>query len=646
MVEAIHVLHVDDEPDVAELAAEFLEREDDRIDVSTETCVGDGLDRLAENGFDCIVSDYQMPEMDGLEFLDAVRESHPDLPFILYTGQGSEDVASNALTAGATDYLQKGTGTEQYELLANRIKNAVESNRNKERAAYLERIRTIVRDVNQALVRAQSRQEIETRMCEIISAYEPVHFVVFSGVDPETNRVEPRTWAGTDAGEAYLDAVDISVGERTEKPATPHERAIHEREVAASSDIVEDVAFDPWREEVNRSGFHALTVVPIEYETDLYGLLALYGGHVQPFEDVRDLLEELGGDIAHAIYAIETQRELKGSEARYRNLAETASDAILRIDETSTITYANPAAEQLFGYTRDELYGKSLTELMPDRFRDQHQEGIERYLRTGERQLDWAGVELPGQHKDGSEVPLSVTFGEFEQGDRRVFTGILRDVTKRAEQEAEIQRQIAYLEEFAGTIAHDLRNPLNVTIGRLELVKEERDSDHLEVAISALDRMDDLVGDLLTLAKQNQAVDETEAISVASVVDTARHSVDSDTVTVEASSDLGMIVGHRSSVRTLIENLFRNAVEHGDSDVMIRVEMLDDGFAVEDDGPGISEDVREAVFEPGYTTKDDGTGYGLNIVKKIVDAHGWEIAVTSGVDGGARFEISGIDIGQ
>lgn len=112
MSAAIRVLHVDDEPDFGDLTATVLERSDERFEVDTRTSAAAGLDRLAEGDFDCVVSDYQMPATDGLEFLEAVREENPDLPFLLFTGQGSEEVASEAITAGATDYLQKESGTE------------------------------------------------------------------------------------------------------------------------------------------------------------------------------------------------------------------------------------------------------------------------------------------------------------------------------------------------------------------------------------------------------------------------------------------------------------------------------------------------------------------------------------------------------
>ncbi|MFD1634459.1 PAS domain S-box protein [Haloplanus ruber] len=125
----ITVLHVDDDPAFADMAATFLEREDDRFDVETAVGASEGLELLGTMDVDCIVSDYDMPKRNGLEFLDAVRAEHPDLPFILFTGKGSEEIASQAISAGVTDYLQKGGGTGQYTVLANRIANAVEQYR-------------------------------------------------------------------------------------------------------------------------------------------------------------------------------------------------------------------------------------------------------------------------------------------------------------------------------------------------------------------------------------------------------------------------------------------------------------------------------------------------------------------------------------
>lgn len=127
--DSIHILHVDDEPEFTEMAATFVEREDDRFDIETAINPSNGLELLSETNFECVISDYDMTKTNGIEFLKSVRDTYPDLPFILFTGKGSEEVASDAISAGVTDYLQKGSGTDQYTILANRIANAVERNR-------------------------------------------------------------------------------------------------------------------------------------------------------------------------------------------------------------------------------------------------------------------------------------------------------------------------------------------------------------------------------------------------------------------------------------------------------------------------------------------------------------------------------------
>lgn len=127
--QSIHLLFVDDEPGLAEMAAEFLQRSDDRISVDTATSASEGLDQLWENRYDCVVSDYNLPGQNGIDFLETVREDFPDLPFILNTGKGTEDIASHAISAGVMDYFRKESGTSQFDGLANRIINSVEKYR-------------------------------------------------------------------------------------------------------------------------------------------------------------------------------------------------------------------------------------------------------------------------------------------------------------------------------------------------------------------------------------------------------------------------------------------------------------------------------------------------------------------------------------
>jgi len=136
-IDTIHVLHVDDEPDFADMAATVLEMENERFIVETASSAAAGLEQFRDE-IDCIVSDYDMPGKNGIEFLESVRAECPDIPFILYTGKGSEEVASAAISAGVTDYLQKETGSDQYTVLANRIENAVRQTRSQEALAESE----------------------------------------------------------------------------------------------------------------------------------------------------------------------------------------------------------------------------------------------------------------------------------------------------------------------------------------------------------------------------------------------------------------------------------------------------------------------------------------------------------------------------
>ncbi|MFC6988432.1 response regulator [Haloplanus sp. GCM10025708] len=173
---SIQVLHVDDEPGFAELTAAYLERENDRIEVVTEPSARAGLDALGSRDVDCIVSDHDLPEMDGVEFLEAVREDDAELPFILFTGRGSEEVASRAISAGVTDYLQKGSGTDHYALLANRIENAVERRRS-QRAVERQkrRLETLVSNLPGMVYRCRTEpgwpmEDVEGE-CERLTGY-------------------------------------------------------------------------------------------------------------------------------------------------------------------------------------------------------------------------------------------------------------------------------------------------------------------------------------------------------------------------------------------------------------------------------------------------------------------------------------------
>jgi signal transduction histidine kinase len=219
----------------------------------------------------------------------------------------------------------------------------------------------------------------------------------------------------------------------------------------------------------------------------------------------------------------------------------------------------------------------------------------------------------------------------------------LRYAIERHQQEAELRRQNERLDEFASVVSHDLRNPLNVAEGRLDLAQEENSSEHLEIASVALERMEQLINDLLTLARQGDTIDERELVSLETLGEECWRNI--DTADAKLVIDTSHVVtADRGRLQQLVENLIRNAIEHGGDAVTVTLGGLSDGFYVEDDGTGITDADSAQVFEKGYSTSTDGTGFGLMIVEVIAEAHGWDARVSESASGGARFEISGVDI--
>lgn len=252
---------------------------------------------------------------------------------------------------------------------------------------------------------------------------------------------------------------------------------------------------------------------------------------------------------------------------------------------------------------------------------------------------------------DGEPRHYSVRVSEVEgQQSTRGYVILLRDITKRTEREQELEaarqelkRSNERLEEFTSVVSHDLRNPLNVAQLGLELAREDQDDEQLATVVQAHDRMERLIDDLLDFARNGLELDGLEQISLADIAHSCWHTVETADATLVVETDQA-ICADPDRLRQLLENLFRNAVDHGPADATITVGALPDGFYVADDGPGIADEERDRVIERGYSTASDGTGLGLSIVETAATAHGWEMSVTESEDGGARFEFTGVDV--
>jgi signal transduction histidine kinase len=211
--------------------------------------------------------------------------------------------------------------------------------------------------------------------------------------------------------------------------------------------------------------------------------------------------------------------------------------------------------------------------------------------------------------------------------------------------EAQLERQNERLERFASLVSHDLRSPLEVARGNVELatLADQDPAERLDKALTALDRADELIDDMLTFARQGQHVTEVSPVGIERVARAAWPAARTETDT-DASGELVCdtdcrIRADESRLRQLLENLFRNALEHNDETVSVGVHETADGFAVTDDGTGLPSLSPQELFDPGTTTSEAGTGFGLSIVREIADAHGWTVSVGESETGGARFEF-------
>ncbi|MCG1002982.1 MULTISPECIES: HAMP domain-containing sensor histidine kinase [Halobacterium] len=339
-------------------------------------------------------------------------------------------------------------------------------------------------------------------------------------------------------------------------------------------------------------------------------------------------------------------RELAAKEDRFRTLFETSPDPAIVVDDQGVVVDSNAAFRDLVGASGD-CRGRSLSAF--DAF-------------------DPADVQAMFGSLDGDDADTSAVIPVQTATDRRYVECngndldtepshrilILRDVTERIHHEQELQRQVDRLDEFAGVLAHEIRNPLGTASGWLDQAQQTGDSDAFERVETAHERMNEMVEELLQLARQGSVIGERSSVPLARLVADSWATVTTGdaTLDVDPALDGRTVTGDPARVQEVFSNLFRNSVEHGSRGpeskdggaVAVEVGVTENGRGVyvEDDGPGFEGVEREKLFQSGYTTAAHGTGFGLAIVKQIADAHGWTVRATDAESGGARFELGGI----
>ena len=355
---------------------------------------------------------------------------------------------------------------------------------------------------------------------------------------------------------------------------------------------------------------------------------------------------------------------------KLRRVVDAALDGMVVIDSSGTVLHYNAACERLFGYSAEEVLGNNVNLLMTPRDRRNHDTYIRNYLRTGRAKVIGKGRDVTGRRKDGATFPIRLSVGELrDDADAPLFVGTLHDLTETLGARARIEELRSELMrvaranivgEMGSALAHELTQPLSAIVGFVEASAALLDQGGGEVPEKVREHMEQAVvqslraGDVVRLLREFTARGETErSVNDINVVveetfrlATLGTAADGIDVKLDLAADLPPVLIDQVQIQQVVLNLVRNSIDAlSDSEApAITLETVAGRERVEvvvrDNGPGISPDVRERVFEPFVSTKPDGIGIGLSICRTIIEAHGGRIEVEAGTECGAAFRFS------
>jgi two-component system, LuxR family, sensor kinase FixL len=338
----------------------------------------------------------------------------------------------------------------------------------------------------------------------------------------------------------------------------------------------------------------------------------------------------------------------------HKGILDSATDAIVTIDEDHVIVGYNRGAEKIFGYSREEALGQDLKIIIPSPYKEQHRDFVRRYIATRSPHVMGKHVQLSAQRRDGSEFPMSISFSMADIRDELYFTGIVRDITEYKQMEDRLVRaqRLAAVGNTVSHIAHEIKNPLAIIGGFAQQLQkipglDEKNQHKLGIIMEEVRRLEDMIAQMRDFVKHPSITREPGNLDLLldEVVEMFEAVLQEQNVTLkrERAPENPALSFDPKQIRQVLINLFKNALEvmphGGELTVISRVREQNLEVSIGDTGQGMTPEVKANIFQPYFTTKEKGTGLGLAISQSILEEHGGGIAVESAPGAGSTFTI-------
>jgi PAS domain S-box-containing protein len=577
----ISLLYVDDEPDLLDLCKLFLEREGE-FSVVTVTSAREGLQILAGGMTDAIVSDYQMPGMDGIEFLKRVRMDFKDIPFILFTGKGREEVVIEAIENGADFYLQKGGDPRaQFSELSHKIRQAF---RRKKAEEELRMMKATVSNAAEGILWINEKGGItffNDTICSMLGyTREEFNDLTIKDINPQF--------------------IDNHLG--TLWPGMSKKKYITVQDTHRKKDG---------------------SLIPVEILLNYIE----FGPQAYVFAFVRDITDRK-----------RAEDELKSAYEKNKGLMDFANDAIFIADaETGMLLDANNKTQTLIGRTLSEIQSMHEIDLHPKEEEEKYRVYFKKHTLDGRGLQEEVVVD-----RKGNKIPVIVSSAILNLGGRRCMMGIFHDISDIKKAHDALQLANKKLNLLAEITRHDIRNKLTVLGGYLELFNDKPPEPQHSMYLSKLKTAVKMIAENIEFTKlyQDLGVVEPKWQNVTDLFYRVCVHIDIKKIRFESPSD-GLEIFADPLLERVFYNIVENAVEHGDRVSVVRLSSREssDGLMIriEDDGIGIPPHDKEMIFERGF---GKNTGLGLFLSREILSITNISIREAGEFQHGARFEMN------